>query len=546
MNIESELQRVSELLDDDKAKDALQALDRLEKRHPGHPDVLWHRVLVLQSMDKNAQARSVAEGLVTQRGMSADFWQTCSYLRGDDHASALADLERGLALLPGHVDLLRSKALVLRSLQREQEARAVYDALVAGHPGDADMHLARADFLELCAWDVADDADVVTDAMGVQYSRRDLQAALADHGAAVALRPQDHRLRVKRAKCLRRLGREDEAVADYDAALALLPPDSPLREFLLEQRKSERDQMGELLERVRGDMQPGKGNMTLQDQMADAMLRSVADQLKAGENFTSATEAFFSEEPDDIAATNVARNFFNMGHFPTPDLQPVQAQEFPGYMRSHCDRVQRELLAAGYRLLGDYEAVHLRATLGQRVLLRCFLSSSGRTCAAAYALRPLWPGWLNWLLLCVTGRWKTARVVDCETELADGNFVVTMNAGAMGEFEYGDAVQQNLLPLGTPVSDVLRAHAKALKALASRSVRHMASFEDLLAMQTRLQELKNRHRQNIGYATDKEMRRLLGGQYERFAGKVRAKLALMARAAPAASTAPAAQPQTTE
>ena len=531
MDIQSELQRVSELLDDDKVKDASRLLDRIEKQHPGHSDALWHRVLLLQSMDKHAQARNVAEGLVTQRGASADFWQACAGLRGDDLASALADLERGLASLPGHVDLLRSKALVLRSLQREEEARALYDSLVAAHPGDADMHLARADFLELCAFEVADDAEAVTGAMGERYSRKDLEAALADHGAAVELRPHDHRPRVKRAKCLRRLGREDEAVAEYDAALALLAPDSPLRELLLEQRKSERARLGELLERVHEDMRPAPGKMTLQDQMADAMLRSMMDQFKAGEDLASATQAFVSEDPVDIAATSVARNLFNLGHFPTADLQPVQAREFPAYMRTHCDRVQRELVSAGYRVLGDYEAVHLRASLGQRVLLRCFLSSSGRTGATAYALRPLWPGWLTWLLLCVTGRWKTARVLDCETELLDGGFMVTMNAGTLAEFEYGDAVQQNLLPRGTPVSAVLSAHAKAL---ASRKVRRMASFEEVLAMQIRLQHLKNKHRQSIGYATDKEMRRMLGGQYERLAEKVCAKLALMASAAPAA------------
>lgn len=530
MSAETELQRIADLNDAGQAGEALKALDKLERTRPGDPEVQWQRVLTLDNLGRQAEARAVAGQLVAQRGHEAHFWVTCSYLRQDDHAAALTDLERGLQALPGDTQLLHAKAATLRLLNRVPDACAIHDALVAAHPGDADTLLTRARFLEGCASTPVEGEAVMTDATGMKYAVAHLGGAIADYTAAIALH-DDWKVRLHRARCLRQLGREPEALADFDAALAAMPPDSPARPFVVEDRKGPRAQIQQLLASTRADLRRD-GAMTLQDQMADSVLGSVMDQVAAGTDLASALEAFVTEDPDDVAAVNIARQMFNVGNFPPPDLRQVDAREFPSYMRRHCDRAQRQLESAGFRCVGDHEAAHLTPGLGQRVLLRGFVSRDGTTCASAYALRPLWPGWLAWLLLWLSGKWRTMRVIDCESEAGD-SFLATMNTGEIGRFDFGQVVQQVVLPAGAPIARVVAVHAESVEAIRANGGREptrLATFADLVAMQTRMQAAKNAFRRSVGYATDDDLRRHLGDKYGTFAPKVRAKLAVMAAA----------------
>lgn len=237
--------------------------------------------------------------------------------------------------------------------------------------------------------------------------------------------------------------------------------------------------------------------------------------------------------PDNVA-TQAARSLFRLGRVPPPDMQPTEATQFPAYMQRHCDRVERGFVKAGYRVLGDYETTHLAECLGQRVLVRCFLSPTDRACALAYAFRPRAFGWRAGPWRWVLARWRTARVVECQTEFEQGGFLVTRSAspGACLGLDEGDDVQYQPLPPGTSAATVLSRHAKAR---AARQVRRMHSFDDVAAMQARLQQVRNAHRQRVGYATDDELRRWLGRHYPRVADKVRFRLTTMGRALPDAS-----------
>jgi hypothetical protein len=245
----------------------------------------------------------------------------------------------------------------------------------------------------------------------------------------------------------------------------------------------------------------------------------------------------------DNVATQAARSLFRISRVPAPELRPAQAARFPGYMRRHCDRMQEGFVEAGYRVLGDFETTELADCLGQRVLVRCFLSPTERACAIAFAFRPRAVGWRIGPWRGMLARWRTVRVVECQTEFEQGGFLVTRMAGpSPGPWLHeGGEVQHQWMPLSPSAATVLSRHAKAR---AARKVRRMHSFDDVVAMQARLQQARNAHRQHIGYATDEELRLWLGPHYPSVADKVRFRLTTMARALPDLSESPPISPST--
>lgn len=531
MDLKNSLEEVEELLCEGKYEKAHKQLDKLDKKQPQNSEVLWWRVLLLHEEERNQEARAIADSLVEQRRQSAEFWLVYAALRGEDLQGSLTDLDRALEILPNDFELMEAKADVLSAADRFGEVRKTYDQLIAAHPENERSWMLRGNFTQYCATKTGQsDAAAVVDERGTRYARRLLEAAVVDFAKAAAL-SSDWPVLVKYAKTLRILGREEQALAAFDAALALTA-DDPLNSATVKGFRDGR-QAGEVatLDYVRQNMR-GDGFKSVEDQMADSMLASVAEQMRAGRDMQTAMESVIGagEDPLDLVAVNVARQLFNLGTAGAPEMQPVDADAYPKYMKAHCDRVQKALEAQGYRLLGDYEPLHITGQLGQRVMMRCFLSADGSVSANAYAMRPLWPGWIAFVLLFILRKWKTMRVLDCESELSDGRVFATANTGPYNFYDYGPHIVTEYLPIGASVPTVVQRHLSALEQASTGGGKPvpMKDFDEMVAMQTRMQELKNVYRKQVGFATDDELRRTLGDKYDLLAQKVRDKLALMA------------------
>jgi hypothetical protein len=368
----------------------------------------------------------------------------------------------------------------------------------------------------------------------MRYSRSALEAALDDYERCFALGGH-YRHAVRMGSLLHDLGRFDDALQRFDDALALMPADDPAREFIVETRSrsenngaGEREQMAKLLES--SILEDGK-DRSLQDDMAAQAVLGAAAAIRAGRRVDQALEARISDDPDTMTAMGIAQQILNVAHEPLPQLEAVEAKDYPGYQRSFVDRVGRQAASQGLRKIADSEAKGLFPILGQHVLIRFFADNSGEVGLAAFALKPKWPGWLGFLILLLTGKWKVTGMVECVTQFDDGSHISTQYVSP-SVFGYGGQVQIELLPQNSSVKDLLARHLQrvaAHKQSAPSSVALIA--DDLEGMDRRWREsqhAKRAYRASIGYITESELKQMLGSHHARFGDKVREQVALLA------------------
>ena len=124
-----------------------------------------------------------------------------------------------------------------------------------------------------------------------------------------------------------------------------------------------------------------------------------------------------------------------------------------------------------------------------------------------------------------------ARMIECVTQFEDGTLLSTQ-LDSVSPFQYGGAVQIERMPATSEAVEVYERH---LARVEEHRVRHPQAralvAHDLEGMERRWSEgqrVKREYRRSVGYVTDAELRKLLGAQYERFAGKVRARIEAIA------------------
>ncbi|UXI67355.1 tetratricopeptide repeat protein [Tahibacter amnicola] len=374
--------------------------------------------------------------------------------------------------------------------------------------------------------------DCVTTFSGLQYLRRELEAALHEFEHCARL-DGTHRYYVRIASILHDLGRFDEALAQYDHALALLPSDSPQRDFILEMRArsegngaGERDQMARMLENV-----VGKGERNQVDDMVATALLGAAGAVRKGRSLGDAIAARMPESPDDLMAANIAEQILGVAHEPQPGLVEADAKSFPGYQRSHAAQQKKALLAIGMRHIGDAEATGLMQTLGQRVLLGLYADATGEVGVATFALKPKWPGLVGFVLLLVTGKWKVHRMTECVSHFDDGTHISTQYE-SISPFAYGGPIDIERIPRNQTVQALVARHRERVDAYKQqRPYSRPLLATDLEGVEERWcagQDAKRNYRRSIGYATDSELRGLLGAHYGQLGDKVKAKLVELA------------------
>jgi len=219
-------------------------------------------------------ARPFLRQALDARPPQADFFANYAtlLLQGADPSGAFRICERGLALLPGHVQLQYIRAMALNAQGRPAEALSCLDELLQGNPcnplwltdrgvilaalgrhGEAAATLERAAHLNPKNWmphhnlsklylAAADNeraiasarAAVACDSENAQ-ARSQLALALASadelvqsleaHDRAVGLAPGDAIVLSNRGVLHERLGNHDKALVDFERAMALRPND---------------------------------------------------------------------------------------------------------------------------------------------------------------------------------------------------------------------------------------------------------------------------------------------------------------------------------
>lgn len=544
-----------------RAQDYAQALGHIEAVIADNAHVAslhWYRANCLQKLERFPEARAAvaqvlalkpdhAAALVLQVQMD---WPDHEYpdeptpaqLAEQERQTAerrrrhVAQLKRALDIDPTLADACFELSQLLRDdttdeSSRNDQADSLLERAVALAPDRIDFRLARAELHHLRAMQVPDgtpDALCVQTFTGMTYLRAELEAALSEFESCARL-DGTHRYYVRMGMTLHDLGRYDEALARYDEALRRLPADSPQRPYIVQTRArsenngaGERNDMARLLESL---IEPGDRSQA--DDNAATALLGAARAVRGGKRLDAALGARVPESPDDFMAANIAEQILNVAYEAKPELVAADPATFPAFQRKYAARQRKALEGIGLRHVADAEATGMTPTMGQRVLLGLYADATGETNVATFAMRPKWPGLIGFALMFVTGKWKTNSLTECVAHFDDGGYLITQYEN-VSPFTYGSAVDVERLPRGTSVAALVERHDERMAAYrqAHPSARAYPAT-DLAAIEAnwiRGQAIKREYRRSIGYATDAELRGMLGAHYDRFAAKIKQKL----------------------
>lgn len=549
--------------------DALTLVDGLLREYPDEYWLHWHRAACLEKLERfDAIEAALDRALelepdfvraIVMRARYAGFddlppdegWDdndepTPEQRAFDARAEArllqsIDALRRALVLEPDNVDALQLLSERLgahpQAAAHVAEARALLDRAIELAPDRVALVEQRAALRRGDAMRPAEDApgaDLIENAFGMRYARSGLEAALADYERCLAL-DGHHRHALRAANLLHDLGRFDEALARYDEALVRMPADDPARAMVLEMRErsedggtGERRQMARLLEAAA----VGEGqDRTLEEDMAAQAMLGAARAIRAGRSLEEAIEANISDDPDAMLAANIARQILGVAHEPAPGLVAVEAADYPKYQRRMVDRVARAAGEIDLVHAGDGEATGMFPMLGQHVLIRFFSGADGGIGVAAFVLRPKWPGWIGFLLMLLTGKWRKHEMIEAVTHFDDGTLLSTQTEN-VSPFEFGGAIRIERMPRGTPLARLVEHHRdRAASYQSAHPGAKPIRAHDLEGFEARWiagQQAKGAYRKSVGYVTESELRKLLGGMHDRFAAKIRTQIERLA------------------
>jgi hypothetical protein len=233
-----------------------------------------------------------------------------------------------------------------------------------------------------------------------------------------------------------------------------------------------------------------------------------------------------------MAAVSIAWQIRQMAQEAAPDYVPTDVGEYPAHQRRFAASAGKKLANLGFEKLGDYDPRHLSVTLARKQMLSIYSRADGHATAAAFSIKPKWPGFLGWLLMLVKGQYKTADIVELETAFSDGTVISTNNAGGINPYGQGPHFLQEKLPARTGPAAILERHEARVKEHAAQhpqhSIRTIRTIEEVSAQQAEQVLAKNAYRRSIGFVSEEELRSMMGEQYDKFAPKVREKLKLLA------------------
>lgn len=193
-------------------------------------------------------------------------------------------------------------------------------------------------------------------------------------------------------------------------------------------------------------------------------------------------------------------------YVPRHEYRPINPNDFRRLDLKWYDRTRDLLVGRGCKFLGDFENVTLKGTWNDfQTFMRMLVTSDGATSIGLYHPKAKW--WLRilfWLM-----RIKLGKIIDCESELSDGTYIVTTNAMEAAKVQPPPGFDNEFFPHDTAPEIVYEAHIKRLRDhLTSHPGVEPAKMQtqaDVLEMQNRMQAAKAAHRQQVGYASVTEL-----------------------------------------
>jgi hypothetical protein len=262
------------------------------------------------------------------------------------------------------------------------------------------------------------------------------------------------------------------------------------------------------------------GELSQDDHIANNLLDAMADQLAEGNDVMSLIDSI-EDDPEQLTAMTIAQDILKNAQEPYADFTATDKSLYDKSAQKFCARAEKEITNYGFQTLGDFEARGLNQQLGKRVLLRIFSSEDQQISAAAFEIKPLKPSFLLWIILLLQGKWKSARILELQTETIYGGFIITNNTGDLNPFSAGDSIDMLNLPVNTSLKDIVTAHRKRLLQVSEDDIKLIPDIEELFASQERLRLAKNAYRTDIGFVADDELKQILGNQYDKYADDIR-------------------------
>jgi hypothetical protein len=196
-------------------------------------------------------------------------------------------------------------------------------------------------------------------------------------------------------------------------------------------------------------------------------------------------------------------------YVPRHEYRPVDPQAFRHLDLRFYDCIRDALVARGCVWLGDVENVTLKNTANDfRTFIRFFVSDDRVTCVGLFQPKPkFWVRVLLWLL-----RIKLGKIMDCETELSNGGYLLTSNATEAARLNAPPGFDMKFVPLDTPHETIFETHRGRLddylQAHPEVSATRMTTADEVLEMQHRMQTAKANYRKSVGYLSHDELQRM--------------------------------------
>ncbi len=376
------------------------------------------------------------------------------------------------------------------------------------------------------------------DRFKLAFAQLRFEDALHCLNALILLYPQSMALHWHQANVLEKLGRVGEARCAIEEVLKRRADFAPallkLAEFNFNAGTAgrnglvQREQTARMLESAIAN--DGRDRELSQDVVAQAVL-SAAGAVRRGKSLGAALDARISDDPEQMLVISIAAQILNVANEPAPGLVEVEAIAYPAYQRKFIENCKRELCMLGLHPVAYAEAQGMALMLGQRVLLGFFADDSGETGVACFAMKPKWPGWLGFLILFLSGKWKAVEMTECVSQFDDGAHLSTQFVSPSA-FEFGPPMHIEKLPRTASLTELVTRHSGRIAEYqrAHSATQPMCSF-DLHGIEQRWisgQDAKKSYRASIGYITDTELKGLLGPHYGRLASKVREQVKVLA------------------
>jgi hypothetical protein len=251
------------------------------------------------------------------------------------------------------------------------------------------------------------------------------------------------------------------------------------------------------------------------------------------------------------------------------EYRKVDPTDFDRLDRGYYDDNRAWLEAQGFVHLADVENLTLsRAMPNLRTFLRVMAGDGGAVTAAVYQVRLDPPAEVKSVgadddeeeageepvedaLVKAAGELpddeppapKRIDALEFETELEDGTFLVTNGLKDSDRTADAAGIDKLRLPAGTPREKVLAEHRRRVaQARAGGAVaRVLNTFDEVMASQVRLQDLKVAHQRRVGYFNESELSKTGAGKMFGKEIAERAKQIYEQRRAAQAGTMPATQ-----